>query len=83
MEVKTGFWGEGQICSAQSTNLRDSGIDLLKVGIPKLSADARMEQPHARMEQPHSRTVRAFKPRPPGKPLCRHVGNAPATYISR
>ena len=28
------------ICSTRSGNLRDSGIDLLKVGIPKLSANS-------------------------------------------
>ena len=28
------------MCSVQNVNLRDSGIDLLKVKIPKLSADA-------------------------------------------
>ena len=35
--------------SARTGNLRDSGIDMLKVGIPKLSAAARIEQPHSRI----------------------------------
>ena len=45
------------ICSTRSGNLRDPGTDLLKVGIPKLSADAQIEQPH-------SQITCAFKPRP-------------------
>ena len=32
------------ICSARSGNLRDSGIHLLKVGIPKLSPDSGMDR---------------------------------------
>ena len=57
---------------AQGGNLHDSGIDLLKVGIPKLSADTRIEQPH-------SRIAHTFKPKPPGKLLCHDVGKASAT----
>ena len=44
----------------------------VKVGISKLSADARIEQPHSQM-------ACTFKPRPAAKPLFRDVGNTPAT----
>ena len=35
------------ICSMRSSNLRHPSMDLLKVWIPKLSADTRIEQPHS------------------------------------
>ena len=35
------------ICSGRSGNLCDSGTDLLKMGIPKLSANAGIEQTHS------------------------------------
>ena len=63
--------------SGESENLRDSGIDLLKVGIPKLSVDTRIEQPR-------SPIARAFKPRPLGKeaalpPRWTRTGNMEVT----
>ena len=38
------FFYSTWVCSARSGSLRDSGIDLLKVGIPKLSADSRIDR---------------------------------------
>ena len=39
------------ICSARSGNLLDSGIDLLRVGIPKPSADNRIDDVGKRKEK--------------------------------